>query len=101
MAVHKCYAFRFKQKNLLSPTPDACCLLLALRSIQLMTGEPRTRYSTLQLLGQSGACGQHHTILSIVPADWLTQLGAMLSADTVMINFKSHIYRTNASGTFF
>ena len=34
MAVHKCYAFRFKRKNLLSLTP-ACCPLLALRSIQL------------------------------------------------------------------
>ena len=30
-----------KRKNLLSPTPDACCALLALRSIQLMTGKPR------------------------------------------------------------
>ena len=29
------------EKNLLSPTPDACCALLALRSIQLMTDEPR------------------------------------------------------------
>ena len=34
-------AFRLKRKNLLSPTPDACCPLLALGSIQLMTGEPR------------------------------------------------------------
>ena len=41
MAVHKCCTFRLKRKNLLSPTPDACCALLALRSIQLMTGEPR------------------------------------------------------------
>ena len=39
-----------------SPTPDACCPLLALRSIQLMTGELRPRYSALQLLGVSGAC---------------------------------------------
>ena len=45
------------KKNLLSPTPDACCPLLALRSIQLMTGEPRPRYSALHLLGESGACG--------------------------------------------
>ena len=36
--------------------PDACCPLLALRSIQLMTGEPRPRYSALQLLGESGDC---------------------------------------------
>ena len=36
-----CCIFRLKRKNLLSPTPDACCALLALRSIQLMTGEPR------------------------------------------------------------
>ena len=41
MAVHKCCTFRLKRKNLLSPTPDACCALSALRSIQLMTGEPR------------------------------------------------------------
>ena len=41
MAVRKCCTFRLKRKNLLSPTPDACCALLALRSIQLMTGEPR------------------------------------------------------------
>ena len=34
---------------------EACCLLLALRSIQLMTVEPRPRYSVLQLLGESGA----------------------------------------------
>ena len=57
MAVHKCYAFRLKRKNLLSPTPDAYCPLLALRSIQLMTGKPRPRYSALQLLGESGDCG--------------------------------------------
>ena len=43
MAVDKFYAFRFKRKNLLSPTPDECCPLLALRSIQLMAGEPRPR----------------------------------------------------------
>ena len=41
MVVHKCCTFRLKRINLLSPTPDACCALLALRSIQLMTGEPR------------------------------------------------------------
>ena len=41
MAVHKCCTFRLKRKNILSPTPDACCALLALRTIQLMTGEPR------------------------------------------------------------
>ena len=58
MAVHKCFAFRLKRKNLLSPTPDARCPLLALRSIQLMTGEPRPRYSALQLLGESGAYGK-------------------------------------------
>ena len=57
MAVYKCYALRLKRKNLLSPTPDACCPLLALRNIQLMTGEPRPRYSALQLLGASGAYG--------------------------------------------
>ena len=56
MAVHKCCTFRLKRKNLLSPTPDACCPLLALRIIQLMTGGPRPRYSALQLLGESGAC---------------------------------------------
>ena len=57
MAVHKSCTFRLKWKNLLSPTPDVCSLLLALRSIQLMTGEPRPRYSTLLLLAESGACG--------------------------------------------
>ena len=36
--------------------PLLCCALLALRSIQLMTGEPRPRYNALQLLGVSGAC---------------------------------------------
>ena len=56
MAVHKCYTFRLKQKNLLSPIPDVCSPLLVLRSIQLMTDEPRPRYSALQLLGESGAC---------------------------------------------
>ena len=55
MAVHKFYTFPLKWKNLLSPTTDACCPLLALRSIQLMTGEPRPRYSALHLLGESGA----------------------------------------------
>ena len=67
MAVHKCHTFRLKWKNLLSPTPDACCPLLALRSIQLMTGVPRPRYSTLQLLGESGACGTH----LLYPQLWL------------------------------
>ena len=62
MAIHKCYAFRLKRKNLLSPTPDACCLLLALRSIQLMTGELQPRYSVLQLLGKSGACGKNNDL---------------------------------------
>ena len=57
MAVHKCQPFRLKRKNLLSPTPDACCPLLALRGIQLMTGEPRPWYNALQSLGESGACG--------------------------------------------
>ena len=47
MAYHKCYAFRLKRKNLLSPNTDACCPLLAMRIIQRMTGEPR--YSALQL----------------------------------------------------
>ena len=52
MAVHKCCTFRLKRKNLLSPTPDACCALLALRSIQLMTGEPPvTRSSYLARVG--------------------------------------------------
>ena len=41
LAVQKCCTFRLKRKNLLSPTLDACCALLALRNIQLMTGEPR------------------------------------------------------------
>ena len=41
MAVHKCCTVLLKLKHFLSPTPDACCALLALRSIQqLMTGEP-------------------------------------------------------------
>ena len=30
MAIHKCYAFRLKRKNLLSPKPDAWSPLLAL-----------------------------------------------------------------------
>ena len=47
MAVHKYCNFRLKRKNILSPTPDVCSPLLALRSIQLMTGEPRPRYSYL------------------------------------------------------
>ena len=63
MAVHKCCTFRLKRKNLLSPTPDACCPLLALRIIQLMTGEPRPRYSALQLLVESGACGNTYSII--------------------------------------
>ena len=40
--------------------PLLCCALLALRSIQLMTGEPRPRYNALRLLGVSGACGRVH-----------------------------------------
>ena len=40
--------------------PLLCCALLALRSIQLMTGEPRPRYNALQLLGVIGACGLGH-----------------------------------------
>ena len=53
-----CCTFRLKRKNILSPTRDACCPLLALqlRSIQLMNGEPLPRYSALQLLGENGAC---------------------------------------------
>ena len=47
-------------KNLLSPTPVARCPLMALRSILLMAGEPRPRYSALQLLGESGACGRKY-----------------------------------------
>ena len=66
MAVHKCCTFRLKQKNLLSPIPDACCPLLALRSIQLMTGEQRPRYSMLQLLGESGACAPSHWQKSLI-----------------------------------
>ena len=58
MVVHKCCTFRLKRKNLLSPTPDACCALLALRSIQVMTGE-------LQLLGESGACDFDHGELTL------------------------------------
>ena len=56
MAVHKCCTFCLKQKKILSPTPVAHCPLLALRGIQLMTGEPRPRYGALQLLGKSRAC---------------------------------------------
>ena len=41
--------------------PLFCCALLALRSIQLMTGKPRPRYNALQLLGVSGACGPFHS----------------------------------------
>ena len=49
-----------KTEIFLSPTPDACCPFLALRSTQLMTGEPRPRYSVLQLLGENGACVVEH-----------------------------------------
>ena len=44
--------------------PHNWCLLalLALRSIQLMTGKPRPRYSALQLLGESGACVVNHIL---------------------------------------
>ena len=56
MAVHKCCTFRLKRKNLLSPTRDVCSPLLALRSIQLKTGEPQPQYRALQLHGESGAC---------------------------------------------
>ena len=56
MAAHNCCTFRLKRKKSFIAHPDACCPLLALRSIQLMTGEPRPRYSALQLLGESGAC---------------------------------------------
>ena len=68
IAVHKCCTFRLKQKNLWSPTPDACCPLLALRSTQLMTGEPRPRYSALQLLGESGACA--YILPSVTSSHW-------------------------------
>ena len=46
-----------KTEIFLSPIRVACCPLLALRSNQLMTGKLRPRHSTLQLLGESGACG--------------------------------------------
>ena len=46
-----------KTEKILTPTPVACCPLLALRSNQLMTGKLRPWYSALQLLGESGACG--------------------------------------------
>ena len=39
MAVPKCYAFRLKQKYILSPTPDACSSLLAL-SVCNGAGQP-------------------------------------------------------------
>ena len=42
--------------------PLLCCALLALRSIQLMTSEPRPRYNALQLLGVSGACVQDNNL---------------------------------------
>ena len=38
-AVHKCYAFRLKRNNLLSPTPDICRPLLAL-SVFIGAGQP-------------------------------------------------------------
>ena len=38
MAIHKCYCFSLKWKNLLSPTPDACSPLLAL---SVFTGASR------------------------------------------------------------
>ena len=44
-----------------------CCPLVALRNIQLMTGEPRPRYSALQLLGVSGACGWNNVWLRAKP----------------------------------
>ena len=68
MAVHKCCTFRLKRKNLLSPTPDACCALLALRSIQLESRD--LRYSALQLLGESGACGVRHVYMYIYIYIW-------------------------------
>ena len=49
MAVHKCYAFRLKRKNLLSSTPDACSPLLA-SSAFIGAGQQG------QLLGVSGTC---------------------------------------------
>ena len=68
--VYKCMCYSFVElklkintRSLFNPTlnpahpPLLCCALLALRSIQLMTGDPRPRYSALQLLGVSGACG--------------------------------------------
>ena len=39
MAIHKYYAFRIRRKNILSPTPDACSLLLAL-SVFIGAGQP-------------------------------------------------------------
>ena len=52
--------------------PLLCCALLALKSIQLMTGEPRPRYNALQLLGVSGACGLAHCSMgtTITSASW-------------------------------
>ena len=66
-----CYSFvelelKINTKSLFNRTLNPahptllCCALLALRSIQLMTGEPRPRYNALQLLGVSGACGLLH-----------------------------------------
>ena len=46
MPFHGCsqmVSISLKTKNILSPTPDACCPFLALRSIQLMAGEPVRR----------------------------------------------------------
>ena len=56
MAAHKYCTFRLK-RNFFIAHPDAYCPLLALRSIQLKAGEPRPRYSALQLLGENGTCG--------------------------------------------
>ena len=63
-----CYSFvelklKINSRSLFNRTlnrahpPLLYCALLALRGIQLMTGEPRPRYNALQLLGVSGACG--------------------------------------------
>ena len=49
------------KKYYIAHPPDACCPLFALRSVQLMTGEPRTRYSAPQLIGVSGACDPNKT----------------------------------------
>ena len=53
-AVHKCYAFRLKRNNLLSPTPDICSPLLAL-SVFIGAGQPlehgQVRDSNLASMG--------------------------------------------------